>query len=274
MRKNPFRKYRGFFKGEFLNLLAFRFEILIWALQGFLNIGVMVFLWLAIYKENGGASINGFTYLQMITYLVMSALTSQWVTNGVSFHEVGRDISQGNIAVSLTKPVSYRGKSFFSTLGGMVGNFILFFLPAFLVAEAIFTFGLGLPFPQWSNLLLYLVAGLAGVVISDSFDFLLAQLGFVTNSLFGIMLIKNAIFSFLSGGLIPFTFFPAWAQSFLSYLPFSGLASTPVNILLGRYDLVSSFIYLGVAVGWAIALYLASVFANRQMIKHVESAGG
>jgi ABC-2 type transport system permease protein len=274
MQRNPFKKYRGFIKGAFLNFLAFRGEIFTWVLQDVITTFIMVFLWFAIYKESSSQIINGFAYPQMIMYLVFIVLSSNWTSNGASFQEVSHDISDGNIANSLTRPVSYRGQKFALTLGYCLGNFLIFSVPLFIIAMLIFSLGLGQPWPQWYNILFYLVAGCSAIVITDSIDFMVAQLGFLTNSLFGIFLIKNSVFAFLAGQTIPYSFFPAWAQPVLEYLPFSGLGSTPVNILIGRYDLLQTAIHLGVSLGWAIFLYIASVVANHLMISHVESAGG
>jgi ABC-2 type transport system permease protein len=274
MRPNPFRKYHGFIKGSFLNFVAFRTEILGWVLQDIITLFIMVFLWFAIYKESSNETINGFTYPQMMMYLVTASLSAQWIANGTTFQEIGQDISQGNIATSLTRPVSYRGQKFATSLGSVLGNFLIFFLPMALIAFLIFTFGLGQPAPTWYNMLLYLVAGFLAIVILDSFDFMVAQLGFLTNSLFGIFLIKSCIITFLSGAAIPFSFFPSWAQPVLECLPFSGLASTPINILLGRYDWATTGIRLGVSLAYAILLYLLSELTNVLMVRHVESAGG
>lgn len=274
MPRNPFKKYHGFIRGSFLNFFAFRGEILGWVLQDIITLLIMVFLWFAIFKESPTTTINGFTYPTMMAYLVMASLSGQWINNGSTFRSVNDDISEGQISSWLTRPISYRGKNFACTLGNCFGNFVLFFLPLSLIAGLIFTLGLGLPFPLWYNILFYLLAGFLAIVILDSLDFLIAQLGFLTNSLFGVFIIKSAIFAFLSGSAIPYSFFPTWAQQIMPYLPFSGLSSTPVNLLLGRFSLSDSLLNLALSLGWGVLLYLLSIFANRKMIKHVVAVGG
>jgi len=274
MRPNPFKKYLGFVKGSFLDVLAFRVEILAWVLQGVLSVVILVFLWFAIYQQSGGTSINSFTYPEMISYLIMASLTNQWVSNGDTFSGVSRDITRGDIATSLTRPLSYRGRYYAASFGSLIANFVLFFLPLYIISQFVFVYSLGLAWPLWYNVLFYLLAGLLGMTITDSFDFIIAQLGFKTNSLFGIFLMKLALFSFLSGAAIPFSFFPSWAQPWLPYLPFSGLSSTPINLFLGRYSLIEALRSLAVSAGWALVLYLLSSLTNSLMIKHVESVGG
>lgn len=274
MRRNPFRKYRGFLKGSFLNVIAFRNEIIGWVVQDILTVIIMVFMWFAIFKENGGQTINGFTYPQMSAYLIIASLTANWTVNGSTFMDINDDIANGTIATSLTRPISYRAKNFFTSLGCNIGNFVIFFLPLIIIAYLVLIFGFKLPAPEPLNILFYLVSGFLAIAVLDSFDFIIAQLGFVTNSMFGIFLIKGSIFSFLAGSIIPYAYFPAWAQSFLSYLPFASLGSTPVNTLLGRLSLAQVGISLALSAAWAIALYAFSLYANKKMIRHVISVGG
>lgn len=282
MKPNPFKKYHGFVKGSVLNFMAFRSEIVGWVMQDILTIFVLLFLWLAIFIEKSSQDatlfadtiINDYTYLKMTYYLIMVLITGQWVNNTSSFDIVADDIRDGNVSISLTKPVSYRGRCFASTLGNVLGNLIVFALPLLIAAVLIYTLAFQAPLPHWYNVIFYFIMGFFAIVIMDSFDFLIAQLGFLTNSFFGILIIKSTIVSFLAGGMIPFSFFPSWAQIILEYLPFSVIASAPVNIFLNNYSINQTLIHLALGAGWAVFIYLISVFANHKMIKHCEAVGG
>jgi hypothetical protein len=148
MPRNPFKKYHGFIRGSFLNFFAFRGEILGWVLQDVVTLFIMVFLWFAIYKENANAAINGFSYPEMMAYLVVASISGQWINNGSTFRSVNKDISEGQISSWLTKPVSYRGKNFACSLGNCLGNFVLFFLPLAIIALLVFTLGFRPSFPR------------------------------------------------------------------------------------------------------------------------------
>ena len=255
---------------------AFKFEIVGWVVQSLLSLVLLVFLWFAIYKEAGGldAKINGFTYNQMIYYQTIVLISGLWITQSSSFDILTDDIRDGNIAISLTRPVSYRGRCLSCSIGTSIANFCLFALSIYVIASILLTCILHVPFPEWYNIIFYLISGICAFILFDSFDFLLGQFGFLTNSLFGIYIIKMTIFSFLSGAMIPFSFFPSWIQETLNYLPFSGLSSTPLNIYLGNYTIYESLIKLALSLGWTIVIYVISVYANHVMIKHAESAGG
>lgn len=283
------RKYRGFIKASFLEVFAFRFDIWSWIIQDILTVLCTIFLWLAIYsQQDPGIAISGYKEAELIGYMVFISLTLQWSSNTQTFRAVGDDIYQGNIAISLTKPLHYRRWHFFNAIGSMFANFVLFFLPMLLVSvgalQLIFaeSGGLSVIFASfsWWNIPFYLLSGFFALVITDSLDFIIAQLSFLTKSVFGLMIIKSTIFAFLSGGMIPFSFFPDGVQQVLAYLPFASLGSTPVNLLLGRYSLTSSvplenaIFVLGLSAVYTIGLYMLSEWTCAQMIRHVESAGG
>lgn len=255
--------------------MAYKMNIYGWIFQSVMTLLAGILLWVAIYSENGGALINGYNLQEMEGYLVMAVVApSVGMGAGVSFDTVSDDIYQGNIAISLTKPVDYRLKSLFMGFGCLAASFVLLFLPLFTIAWLILYFWAGLALFPWYNLLFFLLASFLAFLINDSFDFMFGELSFYTQSYFGLMVIKSTIFSLLSGAMIPFSFYPSWAQNFLPYLPFAGLISTPVNILLGRYSLTESLISLAVSLVWAIGLFLLSFYSNRRMIHRVESVGG
>lgn len=275
MKANPFRKYRGFVRGSVLNAMAYKINIYGWLFQSVMTLLAGILLWIAIYKENGGVSINGFTSNEMVAYLLMCQVAPAiGMGADVSFNTVSDDVYEGNIAISLTKPVDYRLRSFAMSLGNLVASFVLLFLPLFTAAWLILVFGMGLSCFTWYNFLFFLAASFFSLLINDSFDFMFGELCFYTQGYFGMMVIKDTVFSLLSGALIPFSFFPSWAQAFLPYLPFASLISTPVNIILGRYSLTETLLWLATSLGYAILIFALSFYSNRRMVRRVESAGG
>lgn len=275
MRVNHFRRYRGFYRGAVLNALAYKINIYGWLFQGIMTLLAGILLWVAIYSEHPGETINGFSLALMVEYLLMCQV-GPTIGMGAdqSFGIVSEDIYKGEIATSLTKPVNYRFKCYVMSLGNASATFVILFVPLFLIAWLIIVYGFGNAWFTWYNFLLFLLASFFALTINDSFDFLFGEMTFYTQSYFGLMVIKDTLFGLLSGSLIPFSFFPSWASNILSYLPFASLVSTPVNILIGRYDLKSSLFFLLLSFGYASLLFLISYYSNKKMMKRVTSVGG
>ena len=66
------------------------------------------------------------------------------------------------------------------------------------------------------------------------------MVAFFTTYIFGMLMAKEALLSFLTGQLIPLSFFPPLVQRIFDFLPFSSMVYTPVMIYLGKYSPVKT----------------------------------
>ena len=195
-------------------------------------------------------------------------------TSTQTFFDIGEDIRMGNIAITLTKPVNYRYKFLADTFGSLMVNFLVVFLPLYTISLLVLHFGFGADLPTWYNLIFFAISALLSCFLLDAFNFLLGQLAFFTGALFGLMLIKDTVLSFLSGGMIPLVFLPQWIQNTLRILPFSSLTETPIYILLNKYEWSGSLLKIAIQIGWVIVFEFICYISNKTLIKHVTSVGG
>lgn len=84
--------------------------------------------------------------------------------------------------------------------------------------------------------ILYLFSLTLAYLINFFFNICFGFSAFVFKNLWGSNLLKTSIVAFMSGSLIPLTFFPKVVSDILSFLPFSSLIYTPVMIIVGKYD--------------------------------------
>jgi len=274
MRQNRFKKYLGFIKAGMLDVFSYKFSLYVWLIGDVLSLVIMCVLWFSIYSQSSETVINGFTYTEMISYVVFSRVVSQLAYCSRSFFLEGMDIRQGNIAINLTKPINYRNKLFANSIGLFFADFLMLFIPLGVIACLVIKFGIGGELPHWYNILFFLVSVFLSMGIMDSFEFLIGQSAFVTGSIFGIMIIKDTILNFLSGGMIPLSFFPEWAQMALRILPFSSLLETPTFMLINAYTPMDAFIRICIQLGHFVLMYLICLLVNRRMVAHVVSVGG
>ena len=74
---NWLKKYKPFIRASAMDILAYRFNILTWALVTVAEVACLIFLWLAVYQSSEGgidSAINGFTFKEMITYVVLTTI--------------------------------------------------------------------------------------------------------------------------------------------------------------------------------------------------------
>jgi len=90
----------------------------------------------------------------------------------------------------------------------------------------------------------------------------------------GIKIIVTATVSFLSGGIIPLTFFPEQLKAILYALPFSSMQSTPLLIYSGNLIGKDALIAIGFQIFWLIILFLLGKVLMTYSLKKVIAQGG
>lgn len=274
MKTRNIKKYLAFTKAGILDGFAYKFNAFGWLLGDFIAILILFFLWQAVYNNSYDTVINNLTFSQMVTYLIFARIVSALIFSTPSFWIVGEDIYEGNIAISMTKPINYRYRVLFTSFGMYISNFILLFIPLILVASVLLYLTLNILPPSILMILLFIISSVFSLIICDTLNFLVGQMAIFTNALFGLLLIKNVIFEFLAGTLLPIAFFPLWLQKIADFLPFTGMIQTPVMILTGQYDLKEVVIKILVQILWVVILNIIVNFTFNKIKKHIVSVGG
>ena len=124
--------YLPFSKAGIKIELAYKAQIVMWIVISFIQCFFVLFLYQAIYRnsENGMSSvINGFTFYDMVLYMITSFFFSFIMGSGDTSYEIWTDIKEGTIANTLTKPVSYRLRHLFTYFGVLVFDYIVIIVP-------------------------------------------------------------------------------------------------------------------------------------------------
>jgi ABC-2 type transport system permease protein len=231
---------------------------------GYLRAAIM----LALYATQ--QTIGGYDRHDAITYL--------WITQACvmvialwGWFEVEQTIKTGDVVSDLAKPFSYLGY-WLARDYGRATYFLLFRGGAVLLVGQL-SFGLRWP----GSPLTYLVFALSlaiGVAISFALRFLMNLTAFWTTDARGTILAGGALVTFLSGFLIPLTFFPDWARGILAVLPFAGIVQTPSDIFLERLTGGALLAALAQQLAWAAALLLGCQLAVGAATRRVLVQGG
>lgn len=274
MIRSKFRKYYAFTKAGILDGFAYKFSALGWILGDLVSMFILFFLWQAIFANSPTTEINGMNFSQMVTYLIFARIASTLVFSTPSFWIVSGDIYVGGIAINLIKPISYRYRILAGGFGGFISVIIFMFLPLMIVAVSLLYFGVGVSLPSLPAILFFFLSAILSFVIADAFNFLFGELVIFTSAYFGLMIIKNIIMSFFSGGLLPTSFFPEWLQIVLRFLPFQSMIENPVNILMGKTTGIDILYTLGLQLLWVVILEVLCKVTFGRMKKHIVSVGG
>lgn len=274
-----FRQYLPFSSAGVKGVLSYKAQTFMWLFIAFVDIFFIVFLYQAIYRnspEGMSSVINGFTFYEMVLYMITSFVFSFVVSSSETSWNIFQDIKEGTIANTLTKPVSYRLRHLFTYLGGMILLFVIMVLPILAIVYGIFI-GFGFISVNVSqfivNILIFLVLTVIGGLINDAICYFVGLLTFFTEHMFGLNFLKNSIQNFLSGSMVPLSFMGAFGV-ICSYTPFAFINSTPVLTLMCKFNSIDALIYVGVAFGWLVVLEVINKLMFKFCIRRVTVQGG
>ena len=275
------RKYKPFVRASAIDMMAYRFNILTWAIVTVFEVACLIFLWLAVYQSSEGgidASINGFTYKEMIVYVVFTTIFGFVTFNDDTMWFINQDIRKGTIGNFLIKPISYRGKFIASNIGALLMMSLMFGIPLYVGAFGVLI-GIGfLPVTSvWGFIAhfgLFLIASVLACLLNGVISYIFGILCFYTSAAWGLNALKTTVISFLSGTLLPISFFPDVFREIVTYMPFAGMSQNPVLILMMKYDYLECCKVLLISFVWLILLELFAKLLFNHAIKVVTVQGG
>lgn len=271
--KKFFRTYLPFASNELKRNLAYKGAFYLYMLCSLFGSFINYYLWMAIYGSASGSSLGGLTKEEMVVYVFMGYITSLLAMISIA-RTVGQDVVKGNIAMNLIKPMDYRMSLIARSLGTMAYHFLMPGIFVWAGLEIYKVLVLGLPVVNIANLVLYLVSVCFSFLIYVLFDFCFGMIAFFTTYIFGLQLAKDALLSFLTGQLIPLSFFPGAVQKIFDFLPFSSMVYTPVMVYLGKYTMTEMAAVLGRQLLWVLILYFLGDIIWKQVTKRLVVLGG
>lgn len=268
-----FKKYMIFAKSGVQTTIAYRGQVALWFLGAIINAVLMGLLWWAIFSFSPEPRIGGYSYPQMLMYVVLSAVIGEMVfadTMGMIID----DVRYGLIGMRLMKPINYRWQLGFTSIGACAARFAVIGVPMMLIGTLTMVFGFGLDGIVWYNILLFIPACALSLMINDAFQFVFGQLAFRTQAMFGVSSMYNMILSFLSGAAVPLSLFPTWAQTVLEYTPFPFVISLPARLFLGQVGLTDVLISFGISIAWIVVLNVLGQLLYKTSVRKVVVFGG
>lgn len=275
------KKYKPFIRASAMDMMTWRFNILVWVIVTVFEVACLIFLWLAVYSSSEGgidASINGFTYKEMISYVVLTTVFGFVTFNNDTLWYINQDIRKGTIGNYVIKPISYRGKFVASNIGAFLMMSLVFGTPLYGASLGVLI-GIGfLPVPSVLDFIahfgLFLVASVLACLLNDTISYIFGVLCFYTSAAWGLNALKQTIISFLSGTLLPIAFFPNVFREIVSYMPFAGMSQNPVLILMMKYSYLECLQVILISLGWLIVLEVFAKLLFNHAIKMVTVQGG
>lgn len=232
-----------------------------------LRVFVIYSFWNAVYDHR--VEVSNMPLNMMLTYVILAAMLSNY-SAGVGY-ELANQVRDGNVAIELMRPYDLMHKLVALDLGMKITNSIRNTLPILILA---FLF-LGISLPHtWLMGLLSIISAIIGIFLGAQLDMIIGILAFWVFYIWGLRVLRNAVFLFFSGALLPISMFPEWLQTVSELLPFQSIVYVPVAIYTGQItgsDVYTSIllqlvwlvvVYMVIRLLWSFALRKVTIFGG------------
>jgi ABC-2 type transport system permease protein len=268
----------------YLAIVAVRFQMLLQyraaAFAGFATqlfwglIKVMVFV--AFYASTTAAQPMSLTEVLVYIWLGQALLALlPWNVD----QEIAGHIRTGGVAYELLRPLNLYGFWFARTLAFRAAPTLLRMVPMVVFAYlGLPLIGLGdwaLPLPHsGAGGALFLLSLLATLLLSTAVTMVLHVALMWTISGEGINRMMPGVVPIFSGLVIPLPLFPDWAQGFLFWQPFKGLADVPFRIYSGHIPADAALAEIALQLGWTGVIMAFGVWLLTRAARRLVVQGG
>lgn len=257
-------KYLEMIRIRFLMMLAYRTNYYTGILIYTINIGVYYFIWNSIYS--GKSTIEGLSAAQMTTYVAIAWMARAFYFNNID-REMAMEIKEGKVAIELIRPYHYLGMKTMQGLGEGIFRLFFFSIPGMVIVSIIFSLRFSADLSVW---VLFAVSILLSFFINTQINLLTGITTFFLYNNAGLIRAKRVVIDLFSGLILPISFFPAWAQDIMKFLPFQGISYIPSMIFtegFSRSEAINALIFQGI---WVLALIIPIqilwIAAKKQLI--------
>jgi len=260
-------KLIGVIKIALKNEIAYRLDFVIWACLLPLFVIVYYFLWKSIFSYSSQTVIRGFTFEALISYYVISMVVSMFAHTSID-RQIAKRVRSGNLLVDLIKPITFIRIKFYQFLGHKLMNLFVYVIPLLAIGYILINITV-----TYLNLILFIISVALAMILMFLFAFTFGMVSFWTTKYEGLSTIRQGISWFLSGGLVPLTFFPAYFQKISYFLPFQYFRYIPTQIFLGHFPLKVTFLMIGAQIVWIAILFAVVKISWRKAIAKFTGVG-
>lgn len=271
--EKKFKLYWPFARGVVQSIMTYRVNFFMFVLGNLVRTFVIYYLWKAVFISSSKGIMNGFSLDDMIIYVFISSLTAGTISTGTE-QDIGSEVKDGSIAMNLIKPISYRVRMLFMSLGGFIYQFVFVLLPIWFGILAVRYITVKEIPPSFKTIGFYFLSMILGFLVNYLMNFSFGLLAFYVTNMWGISHLKEAALLFFSGQLIPIAFFPQLLQKIVRFFPFSSLNYIPVMIYLNKLTGTALVEALLIQILWIAILYALSQVLWKKAINRLVILGG
>lgn len=246
---------------------AYRAELGLRAISIMLFVGIFMALWVTAFRVSGQGTLGGYSLAQMVWYLAMAETVT--LSTSRVFTEISEAVKAGDLAYTLTRPLSYPFYQVANSLGNSAPRFLLNLGTAVLVVLV----GIGQFAGSPAGLVAFLVMAWLALLLDALIAVLIGLAAFWLEEVTPVFWIYQKLVFTLGGLFLPLDFFPPWLQRLSRWLPFQAVTYAPAQAFVA-FTPETVLRNLAVQVAYIAVCWLAVMLVWRAARRRLVINGG
>jgi ABC-2 type transport system permease protein len=267
-----FRKYFKIFRASLVERMTYRGDFLLGTVLRFLPMLTTILLWQAIYSGSGQSNLAGFSYREMIAYLLLTNISRMFSSMPGLAGGIAREIREGTLKRYLIQPLDLIGYLVAYRVAHKVTYIIMSSLPYALLFYLCRGFFDGLPDPL--TLLAFAASLVMAFLIGFFFEASVGMVGFWFLEVTSLLYIVMTLNFFISGHMLPLDLLPQPWSGLLKALPFQYMAYFPAVVFLGKVRGWALVWGLLAELAWTLAFIASARVLYRVGLRRYSAFGG
>jgi len=252
--------------------LVYRGDFALGTLMRFLPFVTQVFLWSAVYSARGNKPLAGYTYNEMVAYLLLTNVSRAFSSMPGLASSIALQIRNGEIKKFLIQPIDMIGFMFLARIAHKLVYYLIAIAPYALVFYLCRQFFSG--WPDFTTLAAFAVSLILSFLLGFFLEATLGMVGFWILEVSSLLFVYQLFSFFFSGQMFPIDILPDTARHLVNLLPIPYMAYFPVAVFLGKYTGRELLVGLAVQAAWVVVFMIASRVILRLGLKRYSGFGG
>jgi ABC-2 type transport system permease protein len=266
------KRYWKIFRVSLTERLTYRADFMLATFLRFLPMITTILLWQAVYAGSGQEELNGYTYHNVVAYLLAIHLSRMFSSMPGLAPGIARDIRDGNLKKYLLQPIdmhayllAYRGahKVAYITTAALPYGLLFYLCRGFFDG-----------LPEVPILAAYLLSLLLAFLLGFFIEVCVGMVGFWTLEVTSVLYVFNALNYFVSGQMFPLDLLPQPWAGLVKLLPFQYLAYFPAAMFVGKLDSQEVLNGLIAQAAWVLVFAALARLLYRAGLKRYSAFGG
>ncbi|NOU96263.1 ABC transporter permease [Paenibacillus sp. LMG 31456] len=253
-------KYGAIGRVTLRNHFAYVYDFLIRSIFLIIIMYIFMQLWRVTYQGEGSALIEGYSYEQIIWYILFAeALTTSFPSLATKIEE---EVKNGDVGYKLTRPLSYIGYHYV----GYVSEVSIRLLVNVCIGGLLGVMMFGWPSFGW-GWVEFLIVSCGAVTINFLLNMVLALCSFWVEETRGLEFVYHKMLFTIGGMLMPLELFPQQLQDVCRWLPFQTVLYFPAKTMVRWADVQLLSMLLTQAVWIALLAAVVGLMYGRGVRK-------